>query len=149
MKLFQVVCLVIMVLTTFALPYYFVSAIEQIEEVGLSNVFYIYTLEDNRDIYFESFSDDNDVWVYSLDDGVFNLATEFTLSSMTPHLYVPGNDYLKIVSEEPIRVYVFWPGVANYGEGGSFSLVIQVGLLEKTSPFFHIHYIGIQMNQLQ
>jgi hypothetical protein len=109
-----------MVITTLTMPCSLVSAAEQIEEVGLSNVFYIYTLEDNRDLYFESFVDDNEVWIYSLDDGDIKLATEFTLSSMTPHFYVSGSDYIKIVSEEPIRVYVFWPGVANTGEGASF-----------------------------
>jgi hypothetical protein len=109
-----------MVIITFTMLYSVVSAAEQIGDVGLSNVFYIYAVGGNRDIYFESFSDDNDVWVYSLDDGDINLATEFTLSAYTPHLYVPGNDYIKVVSEEPVRVYVFWLGLGDVGEGGTF-----------------------------
>jgi hypothetical protein len=120
MKNYKILCLVVMTFIVFLLPYSFVSAGEQFEEVGLSNVFYIYTFEGSRDIYFESFSDDNDVWVYSLDNGDINLANEFTLSSMTPHLYVPENSYIKVVSKKPIRVYVFWSGLEDVGDGGTF-----------------------------
>jgi hypothetical protein len=120
MKYFQIVCLVIVVLTTLTMPYSLVSAAEQIEEVGLNNIFYIYAVGGNRDLYFESFSDDNDVWIYSLDDGDINLATEFTLSALTPHMYVPGKDYIKVVSEAPIRIFVFWPSIYNTGAGGTF-----------------------------
>jgi hypothetical protein len=81
-----------MTFIAFLLPYSYVSTSEHFEDVGLSNVFYIYTYEGSRDVYFESFIDDNNVWVYSLDDGDINLETEFRLNAMTSHLYTPKND---------------------------------------------------------
>jgi hypothetical protein len=99
-----------------------------VEDIGLSTVFYLSKGSEDHRLSFISYSDDNDVWVYALDDGNIKLETEFTLDSLTRYTISTIGQYLKVVSEEPIMVCLYQddPGV-NYeslsyypGETGKF-----------------------------
>jgi len=90
-----------------------------IEDLGVSRVFYIYPEKSKgATMVFISFSSDNIVEIYSLDDGNIRLEANITLQALTPYKYTPVGSYLKIISKEPIMVYV---RTSEYGgEGGTY-----------------------------
>ena len=79
------------------------STVEAPEDIGISNVYYV-NIFDPRDLYFISFSDNNNVWIYSLNNSYNRLETEFTLNTLTSYKHKTIMEHLKIVSEEPIMV---------------------------------------------
>lgn len=78
-----------------------------VEDIGLSTVFYLSKGSEDHRLSFFSYSDDNDVWVYALDDGNIKLETEFTLDSLTRYTTSSVGQFLKVVSEEPIMVCLY------------------------------------------
>jgi hypothetical protein len=87
------------------------------EDIGLSNVYYILPNPDS-DLFFVSLSNDNTIEIYSLDDGNIKLETDFTLNTLTPYKYQPEGGYLKVLSEEPIMVYILGTGTYFPSETG-------------------------------
>jgi hypothetical protein len=86
-----------------------------VEDVGVSNVYYIALDESLLPFFLVSFSDNNKAWIYSLDDGIIKQETEVTLDALVPYQYTPAGLYIKIVSEEPIMVYMIGPEGGNGG----------------------------------
>jgi hypothetical protein len=95
--------LIFILLLSLSINLSYVSAVEAPEDIGVSNVYYV-NIPKGRNLYFISFSDNNNVWIYSIDDGDIRLETDFTLNSLTSYMHISIGEYLKIVSDEPIMV---------------------------------------------
>jgi hypothetical protein len=116
-----------------------------VEDVGLSNVYYMFLFE-NKDLSVISYSEDNDVWIYSLDEGVIKLETELTLGALTPYKYTSSREYLKVVSEEPVMIYV---GVidatfdeASYYPSVTGQFIGEEYIIYAISPTLEIYALG-------
>ncbi|MHA2401299.1 MAG: hypothetical protein ACXADU_20755, partial [Promethearchaeota archaeon] len=94
-------------------------AVDVPEDIGMSNVYYILPNPDS-DLFFVSISNDNAIEIYSLDDGDIRLETDFTLHSLIPYRYQPEGNYLKVLSEEPIMIYILGTGTYFPAESGKF-----------------------------
>jgi hypothetical protein len=119
-----------------------------VEDIGLSTVFYLSKGSEDHRLSFFSYSDDNDVWVYALDDGNIKLETEFTLDSLTRYTTSSVGQFLKVVSEEPIMVCLYsdnpsvnYESLSYYpGETGKF--VDKTFSFLTVSPFLEIYALG-------
>jgi hypothetical protein len=101
-------CLVLLILIFLSVPNTIVSSSDLVvEDVGVSNIFYVNSDDWTDFLFLVSFSDNNKAWIYSLDEGIIKQETEITLEALTPHQYEPTGKYIKIVSEEPIMVYKY------------------------------------------
>jgi hypothetical protein len=116
MKLHKLECLVLLTLTFLLVPstIFSVSGLV-VEDVGVSNVYYIALDESLLPFFLVSFSDNNKAWIYSLDDGVIKQETEVTLDALVPYQYTADGLFIKIVSEELIMVYMIGPEGGNGG----------------------------------
>ena len=96
------------------------STVEVPDDIGISNVYYILPHPD-LDLFFVSLSNDNKIEVFSLDDGNIKLETDFSPNTLIPYRYTPEGKYLKVLSEEPIMIYI--PGTGTYYTSESGKLV--------------------------
>ena len=146
MKLLSVRCILLVGLVIVSLGLSFSSAQDlTIEDTGLSTVFYLSKGNENHRLSFISYSDDNDVWVYALDDGNIKLETEFTLDSLTRYTISTIGQYLKVVSEEPVMISLYQddPGVnyesLSYYPGETGKLVDKTFSIFTVSPILEIY----------
>jgi hypothetical protein len=117
LKAYRFEGLFLILLMFFLVPVSFLSVSGLVvEDVGVSNVYYIALDESLLPFFLVSFSDNNMVWIYSLDDGVIKQETEVSLEALVPYHYTPVGLFIKIVSEEPIMVYMI--GLEG-GNGGT------------------------------
>jgi hypothetical protein len=91
--------LVLLILMFLLVPNTIISSSDLVvEDVGVSNVFYVNSDDWTDFLFLVSFSDNNKAWVYSLDEGIIKQETEIILEALTPHQYEPTGQYIKIVS---------------------------------------------------
>ena len=95
-------------------------------ETGVSKVFYVYNpprfsgeSEMSRHIAFTSFTDNNMVSIYKLDDGKIEKEGEFTMDTRKVKDYVPSGNFLKIVSGNPVMAFMY-NTLADNRYGGTF-----------------------------